>query len=275
MVTISDLEFGYGRIPVLKNIDMSLREGNIYGLLGKNGVGKTTLLKLISGLLKPTSGEIDICGSNPFKREPQTLKDIYFLPENFILPKVTPIQYARMYAPFYQSFDLRLYYDLLEHFEVDKDVKLTKMSFGQQKKAMIAFAISLNTKILLMDEPSNGLDIPSKQQFRQSLSSAMTDDKMIVISTHQAKDLENLIDPIIIMDNHGVILNNSVKSISEKLYFSLDKEALHNALYSELTLGGVLNVSLNSGSQESVVYIEALFNAVQNNRDVIVSLFGK
>ena len=180
-----------------------------------------------------------------------------------------------MYAPFYQSFESRLYYDLLEHFEVDKDVKLTKMSFGQQKKAMIAFAISLNTKILLMDEPSNGLDIPSKQQFRQSLSSAMTDDKMIVISTHQAKDLENLIDPIIIMDNHAVILNNSVKSISEKLYFSLDKEALHNALYSELTLGGVLNVSLNSGSHESVVYIEALFNAVQNNRDVIVSLFGK
>lgn len=273
MVNVSNLEFGYGKIPVLTNLNLSLEEGNIYGLLGKNGVGKSTLLKLLCGLLRPTAGDISIGGYSPIERKPDFLKDIYFLPEDFISPKLSPMEYSSIYSPFYPTYDHGLFCSLLKQFEVEPDMKLTKLSFGQQKKAMIAFALALQTKILVMDEPSNGLDIPSKQQLRQSLSSAISPDRIIVISTHQARDLENLIDPIIIMDNDGVILNRSVAQISQKLYFSLEKEVLPTAIYSEITLGGVLNISVNSASLESVVNIEALFNAVLTNRDLIVSLF--
>ena len=275
MVNVSDLEFGYGKYPVLRNLNLTLQCGNVYCLLGKNGVGKTTLLKLLSGLLKPTGGSIDVDGKVPFKRTPDFLKDIYFLSEDFICDNLTPVAYAKIYSPFYPNFDMGRFMELLKLFEVLPDVKLTKMSFGQQKKAMISFALSANTKILLMDEPSNGLDIPSKNQLRQAISSIVTEDKFIVISTHQAKDLDSLIDPVIIMDNDGVILNESIESISEKLCFSLEPQVNPVAIYSELTLGGVLNVSLNTQGVESVVNIEALFNATLNNRDLIVSLFRK
>ena len=204
-----------------------------------------------------------------------SFKDIYFLSEDFICDNLTPVAYAKIYSPFYPNFDMGRFMELLKLFDVLPDVKLTRMSFGQQKKAMISFALSANTKILLMDEPSNGLDIPSKNQLRQAISSIVTEDKFIVISTHQAKDLDSLIDPVIIMDNDGVILNESIESISEKLCFSLEPQVNPVAIYSELTLGGVLNVSLNTQGVESVVNIEALFNATLNNRDLIVSLFRK
>ncbi len=275
MVNVSNLEFGYGKSPVLRNLTLRLQAGNVYCLLGKNGVGKTTLLKLLSGLLNPTDGSIDVEGEVPFRRTPEFLRDIYFLSEDFISPNLSPLAYAKMYAPFYPKFDMERFMELLKLFEVEPALKLTKMSFGQQKKAMISFAVAANTRILLMDEPSNGLDIPSKNQFRQAISSIVTQDKLIVISTHQAKDLDSLIDPVIIMDNDGVILNESISSISEKLYFSIDTQVNPTALYSELTLGGVLNISLNTSGAESVVSIEPLFNATLKNRDVIVSLFRK
>ena len=148
------------------------------------------------------------------------------------------------------------------------------MSHGQTKKAAITFALSTNADLLLMDEPSNGLDIPSKTIFRQVMAQYCHDNTCAVISTHQVRDLENLIDPIIILDNRAVLLNASLETISQKLYFTLETIIPEHALYHEPTLGGNLCVSINNDNDfESKVNLEALFNASMKNKETFKQLF--
>lgn len=275
MIKISNLEFGYTRHAVLEGIDMQLDEGCIYGLLGENGVGKTTLLKLISGLLKADSGEIEIGGLSPFSHSPLFLRNIYYVPEDFAAPEIPVEVFAKDYGVFYPHFDLSYFYELMRLFGVSPSSKFNRLSYGQQKKSVIAFALSLRTGVLLLDEPSNGLDIPSKSQLRRAISESSGPDRTIVVSTHQVRDLENLFDPVIILDNKGVLLNASVGEISEKLYFSVEKAMRPDALYCEPAVGGYSQVSVNTDNSESAVDIEMLFNAVLANRDRIKSIFNR
>lgn len=273
MIKIDNLEFSYPHNPVFKGIDLELKEGSIYGLLGQNGVGKTTLLKIISGLLKSDNGNCTVCGYNPFLRQPSFLKDIYFVPEDFVGPDESVEAFVKNMGVFYPNFDLELFYKLMAIFEVNPAKKFTKLSYGQQKKSIISVAISLRTKLLLMDEPSNGLDIPSKAQLRRVIAESATEEGTILISTHQVRDLENLIDPIIILDKDEVLLNASIEKISEKLYFSLDSQRKDGALYSEPALGGYMMVTDNTDGLESKVNLESLFNAALINKKRIKELF--
>lgn len=275
MIKINDLSFSYGSNKVLENISMDLQSGRIYGLLGQNGVGKSTLLKLISGLLKSKQGEIDVMGFNPFNRLPQFLEDVYYLPEDFVGPDVVIDEYVKRVGCFYENFSYDKFCKMINDFDVKKDMKFTKLSFGQQKKAIIAFALSLGTKVLLMDEPSNGLDIPSKVILRRMIAESATDDQIIIISTHQVKDLENLIDPIIIMDNDGVLLNESIQNIAKKLYFSLDNKKDEKALYTQPALNGYVTIDFNRVDVETQVDIESLFNCVLANKNLIKEMFNK
>ena len=197
MVKIDDLSFKYGKYEVLSHISMTLERGKIYGLLGENGVGKTTLLKIISGLQKPEAGRCTAFGENPFNRTPSFLSRIYYLPEEleYIQTDLSPRQFAQLNGIFYPKFAMEKFASILREFDVAPDKKLNKLSQGQTKKAAIAFAISTNADLLLMDEPSNGLDIPSKTLFRQIMAEYCLDTTCTVISTHQVRDLENLIDP--------------------------------------------------------------------------------
>jgi ABC-type multidrug transport system, ATPase component len=274
MIEIKNLDFGYKRNPVFKNINLSFEKGNIYGLLGQNGVGKTTLLKLISGLQKPTSGSCKIDGIDTYKRLPESLQNIYFISEDFAIPTGTPEKHIKEIGVFYPRYDLNFFYDLCKDMEVDPTKKFLEMSFGQQKKALIATALSLRTDFLLLDEPTNGLDIPSKTLFRQVISKFSTDNTTIIISTHQVKDVENLIDPIVILDNDDVLLKATFEEITEKLYFDFSTEKEENALYSEMFPGGFINISKNVNAFESKVNIEALFNAVLKNKETIKELFN-
>ena len=253
---------------------MNLEEGRIYGLLGQNGVGKSTLLKLLSGLLKPKGGEIDINGFMPYDRVPSFLETIYYLPEDFAGADVKVDEYVKRVGSFYSGFSYDKFCRIISEFDVKKEAKFTKLSFGQQKKAIIAFALSLGTKILLMDEPSNGLDIPSKVILRRMIAENATDDQIIIISTHQVKDLENLIDPIIIMDNDGVLLNESIESIASKLSFSLETKKDDTALYTQPALNGYVTIRKNDGEEETQVDIEALFNCVLANKRFIKDMFN-
>ena len=274
MIEIRNLDFMYKKSPVFSNISLSFPQGNIYGLLGENGVGKTTLLKLICGLLRPSQGSVTIDGATSYDRHPDMLQRIVFLPDEVSLPDGrTPQQFVNELAPFYPNYAWGTFLHLMQELEVEPDRKFREMSFGQQKKSLIAASLSLGTDYVLFDEPTNGLDIPSKAQLRSILSRRFEERNTIIISTHQVKDVENLIDPIVILSNSGVLLDASVQRIQQKLFFEYGGEKRDDALYSEMQPGGWLNVIPNQSGEESQLNIEALFNAVLRNKNTVKELF--
>ncbi len=275
MIQIKDLGFAYGDKAVLKNISMNLEEGRIYGLLGENGVGKTTLLTLLCGLKKPNTGTIDADGHNPYDREPSFLTDQYYLSDDAAAVNMKAEDYALNYGKFWVNFDMNKFIEVMQVLENDPQQKMNKMSSGQLKKTYIAFALACNAKYLLMDEPTNGLDIPSKTNFRKAITKYTREDSVILISTHQVRDLENIIDPIIILDRQDVLLNATLEEISSKLYFDYGSEKIDGALFSEMIPGGSIQVTLNQTGEESKVNIEALFNTVQQHKELIKGIFNK
>lgn len=277
MITIKDLGFTYGDKSkfVLRSINMKLEEGRIYGLLGENGVGKTTLLTLLCGLKKPQTGSIDIDGHNPFDREPSFLSDQYYLSDEVAPMNMKAIDYARNYGRFWENFDMDKFMEIMQILETDPQQKMTAMSFGQLKKTYISFALACNTKFIFMDEPTNGLDIPSKAQFRKAVTRYTREDSTLVISTHQVRDLENIIDPIIILDRQEVLINATLQEITEKLYFDYTSEKREDALYCEMIPGGSIQVCLNNTGEESKIDIEALFNTVLKHKEYIRTTFNK
>ncbi len=275
MIQIKDLGFAYGDNPVLKNISMNLEEGRIYGLLGENGVGKTTLLTLLCGLKKPQAGTIDIDGYNPYGRRPSYLSEQYYLSDEVAAVNMKAIDYAANYGRFWERFDLNKFNEVMSVLETDPQQKMNRMSTGQLKKTYIAFALACNTKYLFMDEPTNGLDIPSKTNFRKAVTRYTREDSIILISTHQVRDLENIIDPIIILDRQDVLLNATLEEISGKLYFDYGSEKIEDALFSEMIPGGNIQVRLNPSGEESKVNIEALFNTVQKHKELIKGIFNR
>ncbi len=275
MIEIKNLEFSYKKTPVFSGINLTFPEGSIYGLLGENGVGKTTLLKLICGLQRPTMGTCILDGQTCHDRLPSMLQRVVFLPDEVLLPDMaTPQRYVDELAPFYPTFSQGTFLHLMQEFEVEPDRKFREMSFGQQKKSLIAATLGLGTDYILLDEPTNGLDIPSKAQFRTILSNCAGEGRTIIISTHQVRDVENLIDPIVILSNNAVLLNAPVDRITEKLLFEYGGEQRPDALYSEMQPGGYLNVLPNTSGEESKLNIEALFNAVLRNKNTIKELFN-
>jgi ABC-2 type transport system ATP-binding protein len=277
MIQIKNLSFDYGkRKPVFRNLNLTLKEGNVYGLLGKNGAGKSTLLRNIAGLLFPSSGACVVNGHNAQDRLPVFLQDLYFLPEEFHTPSVKIKEFVDVYAPFYPNFSRKQFLEYLEEFQLSDNDKFSELSLGQKKKALIGFALSTNTKVLLMDEPTNGLDIPSKSQFRKIIASVATEERIIVISTHQVRDLESLIDPIIILDNSEVLLNATTEEIAEKLCFkNVTTVTDHDmVLYSEHSLRGFSIVIENKDNEVSKTDLELLFNASLTNSTKIKQLFN-
>ena len=268
MIDIQNLSFGYKKRKLLyKNLNLKLEAGSIYGLLGKNGAGKSTLLKNFIGLLFPKGGKISVNGFEPKKRWPSFLETIYFIPEEVYVPPLTVEGYKNLFSPFYPSFNEDQFYSYLEQLDVKDKGKLSGLSFGQQKKFIIAFALACNTKVLLLDEPTNGLDIPSKIKFRKLIASVFTDDKIIFISTHQIRDLDNLIDRVIIVDEGELLLNASIGDIAEKLCFKIVNELneQESILYSEESLKGFLIVAKNENAEDTKVNLEHLFNAITYN----------
>ncbi len=274
MINIQNLAFSYGKNEVLRNISIDLEPGRIYGLLGENGVGKTTLLTLLCGLKKTQEGTISADGHDPYKREPVLLQDQYYLPDEVAPVNDKALAWGKAGGKFWPDFSLEKYESILRELEVDPQQKMNAMSAGQLKKTYIAFALACGTRFLYLDEPTNGLDIPSKAQFRSALMKYTREDSTIVISTHQVRDLENIIDPIIILDRRDVLLNATVERIAEKLFFDYGTTLHPEALYSEQLPGGFIQVLPNPDKADSKVNIEALFNTVHMHKDLVKNLFN-
>lgn len=269
MLKVNNVTFSYSRKqwPVIRDLSLEVKPGGIYGLLGKNGVGKSTLLYLIAGLLTPQKGEILMNGVNTRLREPATLSDIFLMPEEVTLPSMKLEEYVNLNAPLYPHFSREDMDRHLETLGMSGDVNLGELSMGQKKKVFMSFALACNTSLLLMDEPSNGLDIPGKEVFRSFLAGSMTDERAIIVSTHQVRDIDRLLDHVIIMDDSKVVFDHSMAEICGRLKFTLtdSPEVIKNSLYSRSAIGGVEVIIPNEDGDETEVDIEMLFNLATTN----------
>lgn len=272
MINIRDLSFAYKKqSPLFNQLSLDLPAGSITGLLGKNGAGKTTLLKLIIGLRFANTGYIDVMGYQPKQRKPSFLANVLFVPEEFYLPSISIKSYVSANSGFYPNFDRAMMDRLLNQFELSPERQIHKLSYGQKKKFLICFTLATKCKLLILDEPTNGLDIPSKGKFRQIMAGALDESQLVIISTHQVKDVENLIDKIIILDDGKVIMHKEVHEIASQLQFATSTSTEEkDVLYSELAPGGykIITQQVNGNSS---IDIELLFNAITQG----TKLFGE
>jgi len=280
MISIKNLSFAFKKgTPLFKDLSLELKAGNIYGLFGLNGAGKTTLLNHITGMLFPAKGECLLNGLPARDRIPAMLSDLFLVPEQFALPSLTGEEYTRIHTPFYPRFDKDQFQAVINEFKVDTKAVLQELSYGQQKKFLIAFALATNTRALLMDEPTNGLDIPSKSQFRRIVASLDYSDRCIVISTHQVRDLGAMIDQVSVIKDGEIVFNQGLGEIQEKLVFKKIKtEEGQNFIYGEEILGGVQAICRAETVQDEPsgeIDLELLFNAIIEKPSVLQQTFSK
>ncbi len=261
MITLHNVTFAYEDTNfIFKNLNLEFDEPGIYGLLGENGIGKTTLLKMMSGVIFSTGGDIKIDGKDVTKRDVDTMSKIYFMPDTISDVNLTFNNFVKAYSPFYENFSKDILEDCIKSFGIDGSKKLYGMSLGEKKKAFVSFSLAVQTEILFMDEPSNGMDIPSKKTFRQLLMKYCGDEQYIIISTHLVSDVENILDHFVILTNEGNAFNASASEITERYTFGTSASA-EGAVYSEKSAGGYKVILPNDG-EESEIDIVMLFNAV-------------
>ena len=276
MLTINNISFSYNKRngDLFHDFSLELNAGNVYGLLGKNGAGKSTLIYLMTGLLTPKSGEVLMDGENVRQRLPKTMSDIFLVPEEFELPRLSIKDYVSINAPFYPRFSMEDMQRYLDIFEMggDMNVNLHSLPMGQKKKVFMSFAFATNTRALIMDEPTNGLDIPSKSQFRKLVGTGMTDDKMMLISTHQVRDISDILDHVTIIDQNRVLLNTGFADIMSKVAFRPLQEGDQPLFVLQSPFGPLGAVRAKEG-EETKVDLEMLFNATLQNPEAINQLF--
>ena len=270
MIEVKNVSFKYAgqKNLVFDDFSFTLKENNIYGLLGKNGTGKSTLLYLISGLLRPKKGTVNVDGVDAYKRQPEMLQELFIVPEEFDLPAMSLEQYVKINEPFYPNFSREVLEACLKDFDLTTDLKLNALSMGQKKKVFMSFALAAGTKLLLMDEPTNGLDIPSKSQFRKVVAQYMSEERTLIISTHQVHDVEALLDHILILNQQQLLLDASVSEIMEKYTFEYRMpDQMADALYAEPSLqGNAVIAPRKADSAETQINLELLFNAVNEGK---------
>ena len=270
MVKIESIKFGYrkGR-PLFDNLSLSLQKGSVYGLFGVNGAGKTTLIRQIAGQLFPEEGTVTVEGRNSGRRDVEMMQKLFIIPEEFWLPSVTIDKYIEMQSVFYPTFNLETMRQILKEFEINGNPKLDTMSYGQKKKFMIAFGIATNCSLILMDEPTNGLDIPSKSQFRKIMASFINEEHCVMISTHQVRDLSSIIDNVIGVDNGKKRFQEWIETITISFNFGI-VSADHSSeiVYSEDIFGGKAAITKNTGKDTEIDF-ELLFNGVIKNGEII------
>lgn len=272
MIQLKNLSFQYPKgNTILTDVSLDFEQGNIYGLFGRNGEGKSTLMKIMAGLLFPKTGSCQVMRAEVSKRHVRSLQDLFIIPEDFELPAVRISTYEKLQSRFYPAFDSTLFYTLISEFHLRPNDRIGGLSFGQKKKVLIAFGIATKTQFLLMDEPTNGLDIPSKSQFRKIISATADQGICIVIATHQVRDLHSLISHLIVLDGSKVVFDRSLWEVSQSLWFGKSSAVNANTvIYKEEGFGGKV-IALLEELAESEVDVELLFNAIVENPNTVIN----
>ncbi|TVZ55005.1 ABC-2 type transport system ATP-binding protein [Lutibacter sp. Hel_I_33_5] len=277
MIKTINLGYQYSKkVQIFNNLNLTFSPGKIYGLLGKNGAGKSTLIKNITGMLFPTKGISEVFGLVPKNREVSFLKELFFVPEEYYLPNLTINELVTIYKDFYPNFDTNQFNNYTKEFKIEKSKKTTELSLGQKKKILIGFALSANTKVLIMDEPTNGLDIPSKILFRNMINDSFKKDRIVIITSHQVRDLDELIHSIIIMNDGEILLNNDKDFIAKNLHFQLTDtlQDTIDLIYQEKVSNGFASIKKNNTNNAGYIDIELLFNAVLTDESKINALLN-
>lgn len=265
MLKINDLSFCYSRRgpKVFDGLTLSLGCGGVYGLLGRNGVGKTTLMYLIAGALTPCHGSVELNGVNTRRRLPSTMAQLMVVTEETTLPALTLGEWARERSYYYPRYSHELFGHICHEFELTEDMRLDRLSTGVKKKAALAMALACRTPLLMLDEPTNGLDLPSKEAFRRVLAECADDERTILVATHQIHDVERLLSHVIILDERGVVMSRSIGEVMATLRFDVsnDPAVIASALWSRSGVGGTEVISLlTDPADETEVELEMLFN---------------
>lgn len=278
MLLIQNLTFSYSRKrgPVIKDFSLDIDHGGVYGLLGSNGVGKSTLLYLISGLLTPSSGRVLLDDVNTRLRLPDIISQIFLVPEEFDFPSMTLKRYIELNSGFYPNFSQEEMFSNLELFEIDPDQHLGGPSMGQKKKIALSFAMACNTPVLLLDEPTNGLDIPGKAAFRRFISRVADEKRIIIISTHQVRDVAQILDQVLIIDKQRVLFNHSVAEIQSRLKFmdTLDRSLIDSALFAMNAPQGSSVILPNYDGNDTEINLELLFTFAHNDPQSLNNIFN-
>lgn len=273
MLRLENISFRYlrGNAPVIDGVDLTLSPGHIYGLLGRNGAGKSTLLYIMSGLLRPDGGRVSLDGDDVTLRRPSTLSDIFLVPEEFDLPSTRLETFVRLNAPFYPRFSEEVLAKCLDDFELDRDLHLGRLSMGQKKRVFMSFALATQTRLILLDEPTNGLDIPAKSLFRKTVARNLAEDATMVVSTHQVRDIDVLLDHIIMTDRGKIVFDHAVSEIAERLAFSEVpiSDSTVCPLFEQPSIHGRSVVMANLSGHETPLNLELLFNAILAKGDIL------
>ncbi len=271
MLELEHVTYGYGKgAPVIRNLSTSILRGRIYGLLGANAAGKTTLLNLMSGLLFPVEGRITMDGRDITKRDPETLEKTALMSSEFQFTKKWKIMdFVRLHSGFYPDFSLTVLEDCLEGFGIDmENTMLNAMSLGQKHKVLFSILLSFGTDLLLLDEPLNGMDMPSRGVFRKMLMKHLREDQTVIISSHTVPDIETLLTDVMILREDGSCFCETIENISARYSFGTSRSD-SGAVYSEPCAGGIRVIKEKEADTdtESEVSLELLFNAV--NKGII------
>lgn len=276
MITLENVSYIYkrSRINALEGVTAEIGCG-IHLLLGENGAGKTTLLQLMAGLLTPTTGICRLDGEDLSERRPTVMRRVFFLSDNMELPFDSIDEAARLHGVFYPNFSREALEANLNDFGLSGKERLKNLSMGTRHKALVAYALSLGTEVLLLDEPANGLDIDAKKILRRVMARSMTDDRTIIVSTHTVGDLEALYDGLIMLSHSRLVLCSPTWHISQRLGFVTSDTLVPVALYQEPDLG-VFRAITAGGDDESAVNFSLLYSAMMSDaRERILTVLNQ
>lgn len=271
MIDAKHVRFSYSwKRPLFEDLTFHVGRGRVTGLLGLNGEGKTTLLKLLAGQLLYSGGKIEVLNQDPKVRKVSFLQSVYYLSESINLPKgISVKRFFDMMKVFYPTYSQEIADECLAAFDIDPGMEMRSASQGQQKKMMLAFAFALRVAVLLLDEPTNGLDIPSKSVFRRLIAKYITEEQTVIISTHQIRDLEQIIDYAMVLRNNQILLNESLSELSERFVVA-PAAGREGALYEEMSPMGKLGLYTREEWDEYNFSTEMFFNAIQESQDRIL-----
>ena len=221
LLECKDLCKSFDNRVILDNVNIKIERGKIVGLLGKNGQGKTTLIKLINDLLTPTSGEVLINGKKP---SIESKKIISYLPERTYFDKSMKVSdIIKYFKEFYDNFNEEKALKLLDDLELDKNLRLTKMSKGMQEKVELILVMSREADLYILDEPLGGVDPATRDYILDTILSNFKDGASVIISTHLIADIERILDEVIFIDKGKIILTGDADTIRKKEKASIDE----------------------------------------------------